>query len=502
MKIQVLLFVLVMCFMPFCFAKESEGCFDFSVVQEKARALALAPYEQSKSDLPHALKSLSYDDMRDIRYDPKFALWRMERRPFQLQFFHRGGQQRDSVQVYTIEGEKIQEVLFSKNQFDYGRVKVRGSLRDDLGYAGFRIHYPLNRTDYLDEVLTFQGASYFRALGKGHHYGLSARGAAVNVTGAIPEEFPRFTTFWVKKPDTTSTNLTIYALMNSPSLSGAFEMILNPESDTTMDIKAALYARTPIAQIGIAPLTSMFWYGENSMAHRKDFRPEVHDSDGLLIHEGTEGWIWRPLINEGLIQETAIKTDQLHGFGLLQRDQNFDSYEDLEAFYHQRPSLWVEPTSDWGAGEVRLVELPTDTEYHDNIVALWHPEIPLTPTHPLEYAYRLHWCSEIEQKPALAEVIATRSSQPKEPATSRKFVIDFSNAASAQQEDQALLVPDISASNATILNPVLQYNSFNDSWRVFFDTLPAGNSEPIELRCLLRQSNDPWSETWIYRWIP
>lgn len=478
-------------------------CFSYSKLQGQAQALASAPYAAPDDSLPGKLRKLDYDEMRSIRFNPKYATWRMERRPFQLQYFHRGGLQNDKITISSVNGARIENIPFSKKTFDYGEVLLRGSLDEDLGFSGFRIHYPLNRLDYLDEVLTFQGASYFRAVAKGQHYGLSARGAAVNVACDGPEEFPRFVSFWVEEPDTVASNLTIYALMDSPSLSGAFEMILNPGAETVMDIHATIYPRRQISRFGMAPLTSMFWFGENTVPKPQDFRSEVHDSDGLLIQTEADEWLWRPLENGAHIRYSSFSGNAPRGFGLFQRDRQFESYGDLEAYYHERPNLWVEPLSGWGAGEVRLIELPTQTEYNDNVVAFWAPDVPLEAEQPFEYTYRLHWTSEKVSPPALAYICSTRMGLAESAPQNRKFVIEFSHPGpDVPAGETPELEPVVSAENGQIIDPHLQYNRFNKRWRVFFDVQPDPSGHPVELRCYLASLGIERSEVWTCQWTP
>lgn len=476
--------------------------FAFSRVENMARDLAASPYKAADDHLPRNLRNLEYDDLRNIRFDPRAALWRMERLPFQLQFFHPGGLQKDRIQMNWFEGELMEEVHFSKDFFDYEKVRIRGSLPDDLGFAGFRVHYPMNRPDYLDEVIVFQGASYFRALAEGQHYGLSARGLAINVAGETPEEFPRFISYWVEKPDRTSTRLRLFALMDSPSVAGAYEFTVMPGLATLVDVKAVLYARVPLERAGVAPLTSMFWFGENSPTRYGDFRPEVHDTDGLIVFTGAGEWLWRPLVNESRYRFSSFVDHNPRGFGLVQRDRQFQSYEDLEAFYHKRPSIWVEPTSEWGGGEIRLVEIPTTTEYEDNIVAFWTPREPLMPGEPREFSYRLHWYNESGIRPPKARTLSTRIGDITYMPGAKKFVLDFGNHPLLDEAGVEGLEADVSASNGKVLGKFIQHNELNNTWRVFFDVEPVDRAHPVEMRCFIRNSEQPLSETWTYLWIP
>lgn len=502
MKNYILLSIFLACAAVGGFAQNEHSGFDFEALKNQARALAAAPYQASDRTLPEALQHFNYDDMRNIRFDPKSAIWRMDRLPFQIQMFHRGGPQNGHITLHSVEDGREELIPFSKSLFNYSQVKLNGRLPDDLGFNGFRIHYPLNTMEYLDEVIVFQGASYFRALGKGLHYGLSARGLAINVAGKTPEEFPEFTDFWIEKPSIRADRIKIYALLNSPSLSGAYEMLLIPGPDTVMEIKVALFARQPVDGLGLAPLTSMFWFGEHSTSRHKDFRPEVHDSDGLLIHTGADEWLWRPLSNEGGVKVSCFAAENPLGFGLFQRDRNFASYEDLETFYHNRPSAWVEPGTNWGRGEIRLVELPTGIEYADNMVAFWMPENPIIPGNPLEFSYRLHWFADNPSLPPLARTLATRYGDAAEYPGAKKFVLDFSNHPELDRNNPDSVKPVISLTNGNLKGKHLQRNDLGNAWRVFFDVEPVDRHCPVEMRCFLQSDGLPRSETWTYFWNP
>jgi len=341
--------VLALCFAPV--VRAADEAFDFEVLQFRAKNLAAEPYKPKTVNVPTWLQKYTYDQYREIRFDPTHAVWKREGLPFQLQFFHPGRTFTQTVQINELDGKKVQRIDFSTKMFNYGANKA-GKIPADLGFAGFRIHYALNNPKYLDELAAFLGASYFRALGKGQYYGLSARGLAVNTIDSGGEEFPVFEEFWIERPAADAKSITVYALMDSTSLTGAYKFIITPGNDTVMRVHAAVYCRKNPKMFGIAPLTSMFLHGENTGWARDDYRPEVHDSDGLLIEAGSGEWIWRPLTNPKSVTTAAFTDQSPHGFGLLQRDRQFEHYDDLEAYYHERPSVWVEPIVKWGPGAV------------------------------------------------------------------------------------------------------------------------------------------------------
>ena len=348
--------------------------FGFDDVAAQAQRLAQRPYRGPTRKAPAELQALNYDQYRDVRFRPDHALWRPEKLPYEVMFFHLGGEfQTVPVRINEITPRGARHIPYASADFDYGKNKLSPQSWGDVGFAGFRVHYPMNEGAYKDELLVFQGASYFRALGKGQRYGLSARGLAIDTVGGQAEEFPRFTEFWLERPGASAEPLTFYALLDSPRASGAYQFVVHPGEETRMDVRARLFLRGDVATLGVAPLTSMFFFGENQ-PHRTDFRPEVHDSDGLMVATGDGEWIWRPLIDPKQTLTTSFSMPKLRGFGLMQRDRNFGSYEDSEARYELRPSAWIEPVGDWGPGRVELVQLHTPDETNDNIVAYWVPE--------------------------------------------------------------------------------------------------------------------------------
>ncbi|MET0440472.1 MAG: glucan biosynthesis protein G, partial [Casimicrobiaceae bacterium] len=353
-------------------AGAQEKGFGFDDVVARARALAATTQRLPDSGLSKELLDLDYDQYRDIRFRPDRSLWRDAKLPFELQFFHPGFHYQRAVRIHEITPAGVRDVPFSREQFDYGKNNIEPSKLRAPGFAGFRVHFALNTPKYKDEMVVFLGASYFRALGKGQVYGLSARGLAVDTALGSGEEFPSFTDFWIDRPAANATQLTIYALLDSRRVTGAYRFVVKPGTDTVLDIGARIFLREPVTKIGLAPLTTMYLFGENHPnPGATDFRPEVHDSDGLSIQSGTGEWIWRPLVNPKRLLVSSFALTNPAGFGLQQRDRRFSRYEDLEARYDKRPGVWVQPTGTWGAGRVELVQIPTPDETNDNIVAYW-----------------------------------------------------------------------------------------------------------------------------------
>jgi glucans biosynthesis protein len=478
--------------------RAAETKFDFETVRARARTLAAQPYvPPTKDRVPEWLRTLSYDDYRIIEFDAAHSLWRKEKLPFQMQFFHPGQLFNRVVAISEIRGGRAEPVAFRKDFFNYHQLKV-GDLPDTLGFAGFKLLYPLNRPN--DELGAFLGASYFRMLCAKAFYGLSARGLALDTAEPTPEEFPDFTEFWIERPDTKAKTIAVYALLDSPSVAGAYRFAIAPGADTVMQVRTALFRRKDVKVFGVAPLTSMFWRAESSnLPIGDDFRPEIHDSDGLLMHTGAGEWIWRPLVNPKGVSVVAFGDENPRAFGLLQRDREFDHYRDLEAHYHLRPSAWVEPVGPWGRGTVRLVELPTKSEYADNIVAFWTPEKLPPLGEPIELEYRLHWGLEQFQPPA-GFATATYHQRTYE---HERFLVDFAGPELAKLGGDAKLEPVVTVgATGQLTHTSIQKNIYNGSWRVTFVVKADGTGKPVDLACHLRRGADVLTEKWTYLWQP
>jgi glucans biosynthesis protein len=475
--------------------------FEFADVAAKARKLAGTSYSKPAKNLPKALETLTYDQYRDIRFRPDKSVWRSARLPFELAFFHQGLYFDSPVKINEITGKTVQEIRFDPKSFDYGANKLNPKDLTGLGFAGFRVHYPLNTSKYKDEVVVFLGASYFRGVGKGQLYGLSARGLAVDTALNSGEEFPQFTEFWIERPEAAAKELTIYALLDSPRLAGAYRFVVRPGSETAIDVKAQLYLRENVSKLGIAPLTSMYYFGENHRQNIDDYRPEVHDSDGLSVQSGTGEWIWRPLVNPKRLLITSFASSNPQGFGLMQRDRAFSSYEDLEANYQRRPSAWIETKGNWGAGRVELVQIPTPDETNDNIVAYWVPDSPPRPGTPFDIEYRLLWQKESERRPPLSWVAQTRRGHGylRKADDSIALFIDFEGPALKKLESGAAVETTVTVdANAKLLEVTTYPNEIRDGWRTAIRLRRTDEKKPVELRAYLHTNNTTLSETWSY----
>jgi glucans biosynthesis protein len=479
--------------------------FGFANVQRLAQQRAAQAYVDRSSPLPPSLAKLTYDQYRNIRFRPERALWRNQAL-FEVQFFHRGFTYTRRVNITEVGPDgMLRPIPYDPSDFDFGNSAPPANLPTDLGFAGFRVHYPLQRPDYKDELIVFLGASYFRVLGRNENYGASARGLAVNVATSQGEEFPYFSDFWLVRPPPDQRSLTIYALLDSPSLTGAYRFEVRPGATTAVEVTATLYARKSVAKLGIAPLTSMFLRGENDSGsrHFDDFRPEVHDSDGLLEQTGDGEWLWRPLLNPRALRISTFSDEHPRGFGLSQRDRNFDHYQDEEAHYQRRPSYWVAPLGDWGKGEVELVEIPTDEEIHDNIIAYWVPAAQLTPQKPFSFSYLLSAYSTSPLWPPGGRAVATRTAgvQHKAGDNSRRFLIDFAGGDLNGLDASQPVAAQVSVNNGTASDIHVQRLAENGNWRVSFTLTPKG-PQGVDLRCYLTLYGEALTETWTYLWTP
>jgi len=482
--------------------------FGFANIQRLAQQRASQPYTERTAKLPENLAKLGYDEYRDIRYRPTAGLWHGQSM-FEVQFFHLGFNFSKKVNISEVADEGVRPVQYNTSQFDFGKQAVPTNLPPDLGYAGFRVHFPLQTPAYKDELIVFLGASYFRVLGRNQGYGLSARGLAINTANSGGEEFPYFTDFWLVRPQAQDRHLTIYAILDSPSIAGAYRFDIRPGSTTQVEVTSELYPRKAIEKLGIAPLTSMFLYGENRSGRQfDDFRPEVHDSDGLLAQTGAGEWLWRPLANPKDLQVTRFMDDNPKTFGLSQRDRVFAHYEDNESRYHLRPSYQIEPLGGWGKGGVELVEIPSDEEIHDNIVAYWVPEQPVVARKPLRFSYLLSAFSESTRWPPGGTVIATRSGSAnvgelRNQAAQgvRRILVDFAGGDLKGLDPSQPVKAEISANNGSISDVTVERLPQSDTWRVAFKLDPKG-SKAVDLRGYLTLYGEVLTETWTHLWKP
>ena len=478
--------------------------FSFELLKAEAKRLAAAPYADPPPRAADVLERIDFDDHGTIRFKEDHTLWARDGGPYPVQFFHPGRWFKSPVKLHTLEaGGQAREILFSPDLFTYTKERWDLLLPRDIGFAGFRVMGPGVQADWL----AFLGAAYFRSAGPFGQYGLSARGIAIDCAMPTPEEFPRFTQFWLGPVAGVPKAIAIYALMDGPSIAGAFRMVAVKDQAVVMDMDCAFYARKDIARMGVAPLTSMFWFGKNSRRRADDWRPQVHDSEGLALWTGSGERIWRPLNNPFTVRTSSFLDNAPKGFGLLQRDRSFENYQDDGVFHEKRPSVWVEPLGNWGAGAVQLVEIPTEEEYHDNIVAYWVPKPEVKAGSEWIYRYRLHWTADEPFRGPTAEVVATWNGLggfgPPRPKNRRKIAIDFAGGAVADLPESARAEIDVivTPERGRILKPYSHRIVGTKRWRAQFE-LELADRNPVDVRLYLRKDGKPLTETWLGQVIP
>lgn len=490
--------------------------FSLDDVTAQARVLMNKPYVAPVNNLPPEFSGMQFADYQKMQPRTDRFAWSDLQTPFRLGFYHQGMQFNSAVRINEITADGVQEIKYDPERFDFGGLAFDKNATRQLGYAGFRLLYPVNQPDKLDEIMSFLGASYFRVIGKGQVYGLSSRGLAIDTAPPGGEEFPNFREFWIQRPAPDDRQVVIYALLDSPRATGAYQFIVTPAAkDAVVDVQANIFVRGDIKTLGIAPLTSMFLYGPNQQSElKRSFRPAIHDSNGLAIRTGTGEWLWRPLNNPRQLAISAFEVDNPKGFGLLQRGREFSRYEDLKDRYDLRPSAWIEPHGNWGKGRVTLMEIPTPDETNDNIVAFWTPDAPTRRGQMLQFAYRMHWTTD---EPALhgadnAWVRQTFHTENEElqanlirriDGSSSAFLIDFEGPALAGLPSGADLRPQVSVGdNAELLGVGIDRNPAIKGWRLALRVKVKNPALPVEMRAALVQGDKPVSETWSYQLPP
>ena len=479
--------------------------FSLDDVAAKAKDLAGQKYQAPKSNLPAVFRDMKFADYQKIRFNTDKAQWADDKTPFKLSFYHQGMHFDTPVKINEVTATTVEEIKYDPSRFDFGDLQFDDKATSQLGWAGFRVLYPINKADKQDEIMTLLGASYFRVVGKGQTYGLSARGLAIDTALPSGEEFPRFTEFWVEKPSPENKQLIIYALLDSPRSTGAYRMVLRPGTDSVLDVQSRVYLRDHVSRLGVAPLTSMFLFGANQPSRVLNYRPELHDSAGLSIHAGNDEWIWRPLNNPKHLSVSSFTVENPKGFGLLQRGREFSHFEDLDDRYDKRPSAWVETRGDWGKGTVDLVEIPTADETNDNIVAFFSPEKLPEAGQPLENNYRIHWTMD---EPSLhsqdvAWVKQTlrstgdvkQSNLVRQPDGSVAFIIDFEGPKLKSMLEDAPVRSQVSiGDNGELVENNVRYNPETQGWRLTLRLKVKDPSKAVEMRAALVQDVVPVEE--------
>lgn len=480
--------------------------FSLEQVVDQAKDLAEKPYVRPRQ-VPELMRRLSYDEFRGIRFDPERNLWRGSGSRFEVMLMVPGLFFTHPVKINIIDSTGVRPLPFKKELFQSDNAELFKKIPADLGYAGFKLAYPINKPDLHDQFLAFAGASYFRATGKGDNFGLSARGAALDTGLMSGEEFPDFIEYWLERPAAGSNTMRFYALLDSKRLTGAYEFRVRPGQPTAIDVRAVLFTRDRIELVGVAPLTSMFFYGENTGRPTGHWRPEVHDSDGLLVHNGTGEWLWNPLMNPRALHIQAFSVADVKGFGLMQRDQQFDSYQDPEARYDRRPSAWITPKGAWGPGRIMLVNIPTPDETNDNIVAFWAPPNTVETGKEMRFDYRIDFgdapIADAAEGGAIGRTVATFIGRGDiigggNEAGAYRILVDFKGGELDKLGADAPIGMDVSAQEGgKVLEHFLTYVETSKVWRLSILARPAAD-RPLAVRARLRMEQEPLTETWTY----
>jgi len=503
--------------------------FSFDTLKAKARDLAAKPFVPAKDDLADHWKKLTYDQHRDIRFNMESGLWWEDKGPFSIDFFHPGWTAKKTVSLHEVKDGKSSHLDFNQKLFNYGKQVVPKGTPPPPNYAGWRARTHLNSEEYMDEFLVFLGASYFRAIPANSPYGLSARGLSLNSgLPGVPEEFPDFTEFHLEEPAKDSKALKVSALLNGPSVAGAYQFTVTPGEETVVEVEAELTLRQLVKQLGLAPFSSMYWFGEGTHPKPFDFRPEVHDSDGLLMELGSGNLHYRPLeTTKDQFRHCVFTMEKPRSWALLQRDRSFSSYQDPEARYHERPSVRVEPISGFDYGKLHLIEMPTKDETDDNVILLWEPQPELEVGKPFKVHYRLRWMRD--PKPSgLFTVRATRLGNPVQKPNEVLVAVDFAKPLQPEKK-----IGDPKWDDITKLKPVVTLNNkavklihvgLSDLSMPNVDDLPAGlgrspmlhmpqvlraffvidptqDVKDLDMTCELQdETGKVVSERWVYYW--
>ena len=474
--------------------------FSFDRLVEEQRQLAAEAHVPEVPRAADVLERIDFDQHWRIKYKAEDTL-QLNDGKAPIRFFHLGRYFKLPVGIHVVENGQARTLRYDPNLFQIPDDSPAKELPGDIGFAGFRVLEPGSEADWL----AFLGAAYFRTSGEDNQFGMSARALAIDVAMPTPEEFPRFTDFYLEP--SADGRLVITCALNSPRVAGVLRMDVKKGGPIVMDIQARYFARDDIARFGIAALTSMYWYSETDKQRRIDWRPEVHDSDGLALWTGTGERIWRPLNNPNTVMTSTFASNNPKGFGLLQRDRDFKNYEDDGVFYERRASVWVQPKGDWGPGAVQLVEIPTDDEIHDNIAAYWLSEKPVKKGDAISIDYDLHWANAEPFPGDVGKVVATRLGRggvagQARPAGVTKIVVDFDGGLVAGLDRFAKGVkPVVTASRGTLSNIDAYSIKVGTAWRVTFDVTAEG-TDPVELRLFLRQGDTILTETWAYQFLP
>ncbi len=483
--------------------------FSYAGLTSRARELAAKAYVPPKKAVQEIVDQIGYEQHGKIKFRPDHALFSDDKGVYPITFFPVGKYFPKSVKMLAVDGDKAAEVLYEPEYFDMPSDSPAQKLPEDTGFAGFQIREVKTRPDWTkQDWVAFLGASYFRAIGSLNEYGLSARGVAIDTASPTAEEFPDFTEFYLQPASAEKQPVVVYALLDGPSISGAYKFTIRRTDGVVIDVECNLFVRKDIAKLGISPMTSMYWYSKYDKSYQLEWREGAHDSDGLAMWTGAGERIWRPLVNPPGPSTSAFVDDNPRGFGLMQRNRDPKEFLDRYLNYERRPSLWVEPIGGWGQGAFHLVEFPTDHEDFDNVGCFWVPKQPVKAGQALEFRYRMHWNADEPNPPTnLARPIATRIGRGgfpysrANPPESKRMVIEFAGGPLDTFPKDRTPEALISASRGVISSIFLETTTWNNAWRLQFDVKAEG-PEPVDIRAFLRDGETALTETWMFKLHP
>ncbi|WP_166261854.1 glucan biosynthesis protein G [Marinobacter salicampi] len=486
-----------------CISPAIADSFGFDQVAEKAKALAAESYK-APEQVPQFLRDLSYDQYREVRFKPEASLWRDEPSKFEVMMMAPGSFYGHPVRLNEIDSDGVRQISFDKSHFDFPNDGFSKRIPADLGYTGFKLTYPLTSEDTQNQFLVFAGASYFRGVGSDNNFGLSARGIAIDTGLSSGEEYPAFIEYWLEQPSAEADSMVVYGLLDGPSVTGAYRFEVYPGEATRVDVSVRLYMRRNATLLGFAPLTSMFYYGENTPRPFGEWRPQAHDSDGLLVHDGASGeWLWRPLTNPETLRVSYLQTENIKGFGLMQRDREFHHFEDMEARYENRPSAWVKPQGEWGKGDIVLVEIPTHSETNDNMVAFWRSEANAQAGDEFSRRYQLFFGEEdiTDQPGGRAKRTFVGDGERiggGDTDGAFRFIVDFAGNALDGLKPDASVISKVSGNEKTeVIEHFVEYIEPKQVWRLSMLVKPDADAT-LSLRAFLEAEGEPLTETWTY----
>jgi glucans biosynthesis protein len=470
--------------------------FDANVVADIARQLSRQPFVAPPNDLPGSLANLNFEQYTAIKPRQPFMIWGGDGRGIALEPLHRGFVFNNAVDLYTVEDGAIRRLGYDASRFDFGGLNIPANI-GDIGFSGFRLLSIVDGppTDFA----IFQGATFFRALARGQNFGAIARALTLRPADSRGEEFPFFRAFWLERPAAGSNSITIHALIDSESTTGSTRMTLRPGDMTIIDVETTLYPRVELQHVGLGGMGSTYLFGPNDRRNADDIRASVYESSGLQMYNGKGEWLWRPLHNPETLQISAFVDEAPKGFGLLQRERAYESFHDDNQRFDRRPSLWIEPLGNWTQGSVQLLEIPTDSELNDNILAYWRPKAPMAAGSEVSFAYRQYWCWTPPERPPMAIVTGTRSGGGTAERR-RRFLVDFSGDILATTP-AADIKPIVNVGPGSTRYLRLWSYPERKTVRIAFELDP-GNENASEMRLILEAGGKQISETWLYRWTP